>query len=330
MPAYKPCHGARTETPTKAQVTAAASTANSLVNAVSQPLAVPPEAVELTIEALLSGGHVLLEDVPGTGKTTLARAIARVAGGTMSRIQLVPDLLPSDLTGLGIYNQFKGEFEFREGPLFANFVIADEINRASPKTQSALLEAMGERSVSVDGVTHALPDPFFVIATENAVEMQGTYPLPEAQLDRFACRIALGYPSATQEVAVLLGPTGRDPIEGMAQACTIDELRRARSVCARVHASPQVAEYVVRILAATRGANDIVLGASPRAGLALLAMSRARALLDGRDAVFPEDVRALAVPVLAHRLIMAKGQDANTSAEQFVAKLVGRISPPRG
>lgn len=318
------------ETPTQAEMRAAASTVVALVDSVSRPLVMPSSAVELAVESLIAGGHVLLEDVPGTGKTTLARAIAKASSGTTSRIQLVADLLPSDLTGIGVFDQQTGVFVFRPGPIFANVVIADEINRASPKTQSALLEAMGEGRVSVDGATHALPDPFLVIATENAVEMQGTYPLSEAQLDRFACRISIGYPSAADEASMLLAPIGYDPVAHVSQACELEELRQARSTCARVYVSPKVADYVVRILAATRGAPNVALGASPRAGLALLALARAHALLDGRPAVFPEDVRELAVPVLSHRLILTDDQRGQKAAEQIVAELLTSIRPPRG
>ena len=286
----------------------------------------------LAVMTLCAGGHLLLEDVPGVGKTTLARAIARAVRGRVRRIQFTPDMLPSDLTGVSVFDQRTQEFVFHPGPVFADIVIADEINRANPKTQAALLEAMGEGRVTVDGITYALPDPFLVIATQNPVEMAGTYPLPEAQLDRFICRTSLGYPSAKAEASLLMAPGLRDPVAGVAQACTTDELREVRDVCARIHVSQPVAAYAVDLLAATRSHPKVRLGASPRAGLALLSMARARALLDDRDAVFPDDVRAMTGPVLAHRLSFSATDGTPSQARELelLEEVLSSVPAPRG
>lgn len=277
----------------------------ALIRNLTRALSSGQRPIELAVMTLCAGGHLLLEDVPGIGKTTLARAIAASIQGTVSRIQFTSDMLPSDLTGVSVFDQQARRFAFVKGPLFADIVLADEVNRANPKTQAAMLEAMGEGRVSVDGTSHELPRPYFVIATQNPVEMEGTYPLPEAQLDRFTARISLGYPSVKAEAAMLVTPSGTDPVTRVQPICTTTDLRRIIAQVARVHVSPAVAEYAVALLGATRTHPAVRLGASPRAGLALLAMSRARAWLRGQEAVFPGDVRAMAIPTLAHRILFS-------------------------
>ena len=261
------------------------------------------EAIEIATTVLLAEGHLLVEDVPGVGKTMLAKALAKAVDCTVSRIQFTPDLLPADITGVSVFNQAEREFEFKPGPVFANIVIGDEINRASPKTQSALLESMEERQVSVDGATYDLPSPFTVIATQNPIEMEGTYALPEAQRDRFMARISMGYPDAANEVAMLRNREGGSPLDALQPVVTLDRLRRMIGTVRGVFVSPAVEHYAVAIAAATRVDRDLRLGASPRATLQLVRAAKARAALDGRDFVLPDDIDALAIPVLAHRLV---------------------------
>jgi MoxR-like ATPase len=260
--------------------------------------------VELVMVALLCKGHVLIEDVPGVGKTVLTKAIARSIGSTFKRIQFTPDLLPSDVTGVNVFNQQRGTFEFRPGPIVAQMVLADEINRATPKTQAALLEAMEEAQVSVDGVTHALPQPFIVLATENPIDYEGTFPLPEAQLDRFLMRIALGYPGRAGELEMLDRQHRRHPLETLQQVVSVDALRQAQEGVKGIHVSQPVREYIVSIVEATRRHDDVFLGASPRGSLALFNAARAWAAIRGRDFVLPDDVKLLAEPTLAHRIII--------------------------
>jgi MoxR-like ATPase len=262
------------------------------------------EVVELALVCLMSEGHLLVEDVPGVGKTTLARCLAACVDARWSRVQFTPDLLPSDVTGVTIYNQRSGEFEFHPGPVFANIVLADEINRASPKTQAALLEVMEERRVTVDGVAHAVPRPFMVVATQNPIDMDGTYALPEAQLDRFLMRVSVGYPDPASEVEVLAGmPTG-PMVDALRPVLTTGEVAALVELAQQVHVSPILYEYVVQIAAATRASAEVRLGASPRGSLALVRAARARAAAAGRHYAVPEDVKALAAPVLAHRLVL--------------------------
>ena len=260
--------------------------------------------VRLALVALLCQGHVLIEDVPGTGKTVLAKAIARSLGCTFRRIQFTPDLLPSDVTGLSIYNQKTREFEFRPGPIMAQIVLADEINRATPKTQSALLEAMEERQATIDGTTYRMPDPFLVIATQNPIEYEGTFALPEAQLDRFMLRLRLGYPQPLEEIVILDEQKRIHPLEEIGQVLTVEELRAMQTLVREVYVDSVVSDYIVRLVNATRSHPEVYLGASPRGSLALYKAGQAFAALQGRDYVIPDDVKSLAGPALAHRIIV--------------------------
>ncbi len=282
--------------------------------------------VELAIVALLCRGHILVEDVPGTGKTVLAKALARSLGCTFRRIQFTPDLLPSDVTGVSIYNQRTQSFEFRPGPVMSQIVLADEINRATPKTQSALLEAMEEHQVTVDGVTYPLPGPFLVMATQNPIEYEGTFPLPEAQLDRFFLRLALGYPTDRQEVAILDAQRVIHPLETIEQVMGADELLRTQALVKEVHIAEPVKSYVVGIVGATRSHPDVYLGASPRGSLALARAAQAYAAVRGRDYVLPDDVKALAGPTLAHRLILQpQARLKDLAATTVVAEVLASV-----
>jgi MoxR-like ATPase len=260
--------------------------------------------VRMALVALLCEGHILIEDVPGVGKTMLAKAMSKSIGCSFRRIQFTPDLLPSDVTGLSIFNQKTQEFEFRPGPIMAQVVLADEINRATPKTQSALLECMEERQATIDGVTYPMPSPFLVIATQNPIEYEGTFALPEAQLDRFMLRLRLGYPKAMEEIVILDEQKRLHPIDELGQVLSLDELRQMQSALKEIYVDQAVAEYIVRLVGATREHADVYLGASPRGSINLYRSSQALAALDGRDYVIPDDVKQLAVAVLAHRLIV--------------------------
>jgi MoxR-like ATPase len=288
------------------------------------------DAVRLALTVLLAEGHVLIEDVPGVGKTMLAKALARSTGCSVRRIQFTPDLLPSDITGVSAYNQEIREFEFKPGPVFANIVVGDEINRASPKTQSALLECMEERQVTVDGRTNTLTSPFMVIATQNPIEMEGTYPLPEAQRDRFTARISMGYPSAESELAMLDAHGSSSPLDTLDPVAQAEDIRDLIAAVRTVHVAEALKQYVIRLVAATRSSPELRLGASPRATLHLLRAGKARAALDGRDFVIPDDMQALALPVLAHRLLpSAEAVATRQPPEQVLAAIVDRVPLPQ-
>ncbi len=288
-----------------------------------------PGAVRLALTVLLAEGHILIEDVPGVGKTQLAKALARSIDCSVRRVQFTPDLLPSDITGVSAYNQELREFEFKPGPVFANIVLGDEINRASPKTQSALLESMEERQVTVDGRTYLLELPFMVIATQNPVEMEGTYPLPEAQRDRFMTRISIGYPDREAELAMLDSHGSSSPLDDLKPVAHASDVRALVAAVRDVHVSAAIRHYIIDLVTATRNSAELRLGASPRAALHLLRACRAHAALDDRDFVIPDDVQTLAVPVLAHRLLpSAEAMVGRELPDQVLADLIKRLPLP--
>jgi MoxR-like ATPase len=294
-----------------------------------------PEVSAIALTVLIAEGHLLIEDVPGVGKTMLAKALARSVGGSVSRIQFTPDLLPSDVTGVSVYDQASGQFEFKPGSVFANLVIGDEINRASPKTQSALLECMEEGQVTVDGRSWRLPRPFMVVATQNPVEMDGTYALPEAQRDRFTASISMGYPDAAAELAMLRSREARSPLDDVRPVVSLEELEAMIAAARAIYISPSVEQYLLALVTATRNHPDLRLGASPRATLQLSRVAKARALLEGRDFVLPDDLATLAVSVLAHRLLptrQALGRSGGTESEaagEVVRSIVSATPVPR-
>jgi MoxR-like ATPase len=304
--------------------------AEALRHNIEQAVRGKPDAVRLAVVCLLAEGHLLVEDVPGVGKTSLARSLAASIDGSWHRIQFTPDLLPSDVTGVTIYHQARETFEFHPGPVFANLVIGDEINRASPRTQSALLEVMDERRVTVDGVAHAVPRPFLVIATQNPVDMDGTYPLPEAQLDRFLMRIAIGYPDHDAEVEILETQRGGSMVERLAQVMSSDEVATMIRLAMSVHVSAEVQSYIVRLATELRTTPALRLAPSPRASLALMRAAQVVAAMAGRSFVIPEDIKELAVPVLAHRLIVTPDAElAGRTAAELVDAALARVAVPR-
>ncbi|HEY8532831.1 MAG TPA: MoxR family ATPase [Micromonospora sp.] len=302
---------------------------DAVIANIEQIIAGKTAIVRLALAVLLAEGHLLIEDVPGVGKTKLAKALARSIDCSVRRIQFTPDLLPSDVTGVNVYNQETRDFEFRPGAVFANLVVGDEINRASPKTQSALLECMEERQVTVDGTTYELRSPFMVIATQNPVDMEGTYPLPEAQRDRFTARVAMGYPDPQAELAMLDGHAAEDPLQRLHPVTDAPTVRRLIATVRTIHVADSVKQYTVDLVTATRESPELRLGASPRATLQLLRTARAVAALDGRDYVLPDDVQALAVPVLAHRVVLtADAQLARRTTDAVIADIVHRVPVP--
>ena len=305
--------------------------AENIVENIEKVIVGKRATVELAVASLLCQGHLLIEDVPGVGKTMLARSIARSLGCSFSRIQFTPDMLPSDVTGVSIYNQESKKFEFRSGPIFAQIVLADEINRATPKTQAALLEAMQEKQVTVDGVTHTLPSPFMVMATQNPIEYEGTFPLPEAQLDRFLLRVQLGYPEPRAEMEVLGRQQFRHPLEDLDQEATSDELSDAQEAIKTVFTADTVKNYIVTIVNQTRKHPEVYLGASPRGSLALYRSCQARAAMDDRDFVLPDDVKALVVPALSHRVILSPAARLrDVTAADILNEILGSVPVPGG
>ncbi|MGE5629636.1 MAG: AAA family ATPase [Caulobacteraceae bacterium] len=296
---------------------------------VSKAIVGKQAVVEKILVALLAGGHVLIEDVPGVGKTTLVHAIAKSIGCSFKRIQFTPDLLPSDITGVTVFNMKKGEFEFKQGPITSNIVLADEINRSSPKTQSSLLEAMQERQITVDGNTYKLPEPFLVLATQNPIEYEGTFPLPEAQIDRFAIRISMGYPSYTEEKRILDKYKGENPIDNLETVINIEDILNIQKQIENVHVDDSVQDYIVQIVQATRNHKDVYLGCSPRGTLSLFDNSRSLAYIRGREYVIPDDVKELVNNTLAHRLIL-KSEARVQGKDQFtvLGEIVKNIRVP--
>ncbi len=305
--------------------------AERLINNLEKVIVGKRETVEEAVVGLLCRGHLLIDDVPGVGKTMLARSLAKSIGCDFSRIQFTPDMLPSDVTGISIFNQVSREFEFKPGPIFSNIILADEINRATPKTQSALLEAMEERQITVDGFSHILDEPFMVIATQNPIEYEGTFPLPEAELDRFLMKIRLGYPSVLDEIRVISDQQIQHPIMTLQAVVETEELLKAQAAIRKVYVAPSMKRYIVEIMRSTREHPDIYLGASPRGSLGLFRVSQAMATLQGRDYVLPDDVKSLAEMVLAHRMVIQPAARLqNVTAGQIVQELVNSVPIPVG
>jgi MoxR-like ATPase len=306
-----------------------AELADRVITNLQRVMHAPDETLQFSVLCLLAEGHLIIEDFPGVGKTSLAKAIARSVDCAFSRLQFTPDLLPSDVTGVNVFNQRSNEFEFRPGPVFANILLVDEINRASPKTQSALLECMQERQVTIDGVSYQLPPPFMVMATQNPIEYEGTYPLPEAELDRFTMRIAIGYPPLPDEAQMLSEQATDTPIDRLECVASAQEVLDGIEDAKRVFVEESLNRYIVALLRQTRSDNRLYLGASPRAGIALLRVAKARALVSGRDYVEPDDIKAVAPTVLAHRLILApEARSSGLDAEDLVRSILERTPVP--
>ena len=305
------------------------SFAQRIINNVERVIVGKRDAIELITLGLLSQGHILIEDVPGVGKTVLAKSLAKSVGCRFQRIQFTPDMLPTDVTGVSVFNQKTAEFEFRPGPIFAQIVLVDEINRATPKTQSALLEAMEEQQVTVDGASYQLASPFMVLATQNPIEYEGTFPLPEAQLDRFMLRVELGYPTLAEEMEVLSRQQYAHPVSDLQQVVTADELLAAQNAIKDIYVDPKVQEYIVRVTRATREHSDVYLGASSRGALALYRLAQAKAAVIGRDYVIPDDIKSLATPTLAHRVIVGPAaRIKDISPNQIVDSILNQTAVP--
>lgn len=312
------------------QISFVQSVAEQVVQSVGQVIIGKRNELRLTVLGLITRGHILIEDIPGVGKTMMAKALSRSIGASFNRIQFTPDMLPSDVTGVSLFNQKTREFEFRAGPIFAQIVLADEINRATPKTQAALLEAMEERQVTVDGVTRAMQDPFLILATQNPIEYEGTFPLPEAQLDRFLIKMQLGYPSPAEELTVLSAQQYEHPVDNMQQAISIDDLVTAQRAVRNIYVADEVKQYIVSLVNATRQHPDVYLGSSPRGSLALFRTSQTRAAMAGRDYVIPDDVKALAEVTLAHRVIVGPASRIKDISSRTVIQDVLASTPVPG
>jgi MoxR-like ATPase len=311
------------------EITWTAERGTAIIEEIETVIVGKRQAVETVVVGLLCSGHILIEDIPGVGKTMLAKALAGALGATYRRIQFTPDLLPADVTGTSVFNQKTGEFAFRQGPVFTNVLLADEINRATPKTQSSLLECMEEFQVTVDGATHVLDRPFFVIATENPIEYRGTYPLPEAQLDRFLMRVSIGYPTAEEEVVVLDRQVKEHPIKSVKAVVAREDVLRMQQSVKDVHIDPSLKQYMVQLVAGTRNHPMLALGASPRASLGLMRTGQARAALQRREFVLPDDIKALAAPVLCHRLILKpEARVRQADVAELVAEVVDSVPVP--
>ncbi len=303
--------------------------AEKIVDNIKTVIVGKDEAVELAAVALLCQGHILIEDVPGVGKTMLARSLAASSGCEFKRIQFTPDLLPSDITGVSIFNQKTSDFEFRQGPIIAQIVLADEINRATPKTQSALLEAMEEKQVTVEGITHHVPRPFIVMATENPIEYEGTFPLPEAQLDRFLLMITLGYPSAAEELTIVNNQQEKHPIDSLQAVSSAEEIVQIQEAVKTVYVDDLIRQYIVSVVGASRDHEDVALGSSPRGSLALFRGAQALALIRGRDFTLPDDVKELAVPMLSHRIIVSPAaRMRGVASKDVITSLVDAVDVP--